>query len=179
MEEAESPTEQIQEHIQHEAMHSSGHAQSNWISRAALSSAFLAVFAALSSLLSGHHSNEAMIDQIQASDHWGHYQAKGIKAAILNTKIALLDSAQKEDLEKLEEYKKEQEEISEQAKEKEAGSKKHLNTHQVFARAVTLFQVAIAIAAISVLSRKRPFWYMSLVFGGLGVFFFAQGFWVQ
>ncbi|MGO9146526.1 MAG: DUF4337 family protein [Desulfomonilia bacterium] len=34
----------------------------------ALSTAILAVLAAVSSLLAGHHSNEALIEQIQSSD---------------------------------------------------------------------------------------------------------------
>jgi hypothetical protein len=38
----------------------------------------------------------------------------------------------------------------------------------VFARGVTMFQIAIAIAAISALTKKRSFWVVSLVFGAVG-----------
>jgi len=41
----------------------------------------------------------------------------------------------------------------------------------VFARGVTMFQIAIAIAAISALTRKRSFWVVSLVFGVFGCAF--------
>jgi hypothetical protein len=54
----------------------------------ALSTAILAVLAAIASLLSGEHANEAMMNQIEASDQWGHYQAKSIKAAVLDAKTA-------------------------------------------------------------------------------------------
>jgi hypothetical protein len=41
----------------------------------------------------------------------------------------------------------------------------------VFARGVTMFQIAIAIAAISALTRKRSFWFVSLIFGTFGCVF--------
>jgi hypothetical protein len=175
MEEIEVPTEQLHEEMHHHAEH----AQEKWISQTALSSALLAALAAVASLLAGHHSNEAMIEQIRASDHWSYYQAKGIKAGILNAKIGILSQLGKKDdakdLEKSAEYKKDQEEISDKAQEKEHEAEHHLKTHQIFARSVTLFQVAIAMAAISVLSRRRRFWFVSLVFGAAGVGFFLQG----
>jgi hypothetical protein len=50
----------------------------------------------------------------------------------------------------------------------------HLLTHHVLARSVTLFQIAIAVGAISVLTRRRAFWFVSLAFGLLGLVFLAQ-----
>jgi hypothetical protein len=38
-----------------------------------------------------------------------------------------------------------------------------------------MFQIAIAIAAISALTRKRTFWYVSLVFGAVGGVFLVLG----
>ena len=176
MEEAEIPTEHLQEEIEH---HAHSDAQ-RWIMGVALTSALLAVLAAVSSLLSGHHANEAMIEQMKASDAWSYYQAKGIKAAVLGSKIdfrrALKQPVEPKDEEKLAGYEKEQLKISGEAKEMEASSRKHLETHQVFARAVTLFQVAIGIAAIAALTRKRRFWFVSMVFGAFGLVFLIQGF---
>src|SRR5450432_3245490 len=85
MEEAEIPMEHL-----HEQMHEraeQGTAQ--WISWVALSTAILAVMAAIAGLLSGSHANKAMMSQIDASDQWGFYQAKSIKAAILEAKSSL------------------------------------------------------------------------------------------
>jgi len=175
MEEIEAPIEPIFEEIHHQAHE----AKENWFSQVALSSALLAVLAAIAALISNHHSNEAMIEQIQSSDHWSHYQAKSIKATMLQTKLELLTSLKKrtskKDHEKLSEYKAEQAEISERAQEKEASSETHLRHHVVLARGVTLFQVAIAVAAISVLTRRRRFWYTSLGFGVVGLAFMVQG----
>ena len=50
----------------------------------AISTALMAVFAAMASLLAGHHADEAVIEQIRASDQWAFYQAKGIKDEILS-----------------------------------------------------------------------------------------------
>ena len=146
----------------------------------ALSSALLAGLAAVCSLLAGHHANEAMIDQMKASDQWAYYQAKGIKWAVLTSKMELLEgegkAASSKDKEKLEQYKKDQDDITEKAKESEESSEKHLGAHVVFARGVTLFQIAIAIGAISVLIQRRSFWLVSLLFGAVGIFFLVQGF---
>src|SRR6059058_4509644 len=86
MEESEVPLEHLQEHVHHSAEHS----RERWISWVALSTAILAVLAAIAGLLSGKHANEAMMNQIQASDQWGYYQAKSIKAAVLDVKMSLL-----------------------------------------------------------------------------------------
>ena len=176
MEEIEVPIEKAQEEIHEHALHGQG---PSWNSKVALSSAIFAVFAAVGALLAGHHSNEAMIEQIRASDHWSYYQAKGIKSAILSSKVELLNELGKKAdpsvEKKLEAYKKDQEEISEKAKKREEASELHLRIHQALARCVTFFQVAITIAAISVLTRKKHFWWVSLVFGGVGLISFVQG----
>jgi hypothetical protein len=45
----------------------------------------------------------------------------------------------------------------------------------IFARGVTLFQIAIAIGAIAALTSRRRFWLVSLVFGAVGIVFLVQG----
>ncbi|MGZ3695639.1 MAG: DUF4337 domain-containing protein [Bdellovibrionota bacterium] len=176
MEEIEVPIEEVQERL-HEAAEE---AKEQWIGRVALSSAILAGLAAVAALLSGHHSNEAMIDQIQASDHWSYYQAKSIKSSMLESRAQILFAINKTSSqgteEKLAEYKKELEEIQAEAKAKEVESRAHLVRHANLAKSVTFFQVAIAVGAISVLMRRRKYWYLSLGFGAVGLFFFLQEF---
>ncbi|NJE11498.1 DUF4337 family protein, partial [Thermococcus sp. MAR1] len=79
MEEIEVPTEHLHETIKEKA---EALGEGNWLMGVAISTALMAVFAALGSLFAGHHSNEALIEQIHASDQWAYYQAKGIKAEI-------------------------------------------------------------------------------------------------
>src|ERR1044071_4431144 len=88
MEEAEVPLEKLHEHAHETARHSG----ERWISWVALSTAILAVLAAIASLLSGEHSSEAMMSQIEAADQWSYYQSKSIKAAVLDAKTAFSDA---------------------------------------------------------------------------------------
>ena len=180
MENPEVPTEHLHEEM-NERAHGHGHAAArpNWTMGVALSSALLAALAAVCSLLAGHHVNEAMIEQLQSSDQWAYYQAKGIKSAVLASKLELLTATghavEKKDQDKLATYKTEQDEIQKLAKEKQEASESHLHAHVVFARGVTLFQIAIAVGAISVLTGRKPYWFVSLAFGAAGVVFLIQG----
>ena len=172
MEEAEVPLERLQEEIHHHAEH----AGEKWISWVALSTAILAVLAAIAGLLSGSHANEAMMKQIESADQWAFYQAKGIKAAVLDAKMGLTDSTNDADREKAAKYADEQSEIQKEAREKEGEAKQNFHRHEVFARGVTMFQIAIAIAAISALTKRRRYWLVSMVIGVIGCVFLTLGF---
>lgn len=175
MEEVEVPMEKIQENIHHEAEHS----DRKWFSVSALLSAVLAVLAAIGALTSGHQVNESMLEQIQASDQWSFYQAKSIKAAVLESKRDLLVAFDKpvpeNVLKKIEDYRSEQQEVQLKAKEKEASSVEHLRTHEKLAKSVTFFQVAIAITAISVLVRRKSMLILSGLFSLAGAYFLLIG----
>jgi len=157
MEEAEVPLEHLHEQVHHRAEHSG----ETWISWVALSTAILAVLAA----------NEAMMNQIEASDQWNYYQAKSIKASVLEAKMSLAGVHDESDQSTRDRYEKEQEKIKSEAERKEAAAKLNFHKHEVFARGVTMFQIAIAIAAISALTRKPKFWIVSLIFGVVGCAF--------
>jgi len=168
-EEIEVPTEHLHEQLEHSA-HSS---QESWIMMVALTAALLSVLAAITGLFAGHYANEAMLEQIQASDQWAFYQAKGIKSAVLESKIDLLKQMGKDandkDVKNAERYKDEQSEIKKEATEKQEGSALHLIKHNALSKGVTLFQIAIAICAISALTRKKWLWYSSILLGIAGV----------
>ncbi len=164
MEEPEIPLEHLHEDVQERAEHG-GEA---WISWVALSTAVLAVLAAIAGLLSGSHANEAMMNQMRASDQWGYYQAKSIKAAVLDARMSLPATADEKDRARIAKYEEEESEIKSEAEKLEAESRTSFHQHEVLARAVTLFQIAIAIAAISALTRKPRFWIGSLIFGAVG-----------
>ena len=190
MEAPEVPLESAQEHINHHAEHLAEGKE--WVLGVALSSAIFAALAAVASLLAGHHVNEALIAQIDANNHniaasdrWAEYQAKSIKATVLSSRLEVFRALDKpvsaQDEEKVKKYESEQEEISKKAREFEEEGRKvkeegerHLHWHIILARAVTMFQVSIAVAAISVLARRRVFWYVSLLFGSVGLYFFVQ-----
>ena len=52
-----------------------------------------------------------MMDQIEASDQWNYYQAKSIKASVLDAKMSTAGAPDESDQSKLARYEKEQEQI--------------------------------------------------------------------
>ena len=202
MEDPEVPLEESQEHIQHHAEHNPEGRR--WVLGVALSSAIFAALAAVASLRAGYHANEALMAQIDAnneilkeSDQWTYYQAKGIKAAVIAARIEFqksLDKAPSDaDTARLkhlddeqQRYGDEQKEITAKATEfqehanrlKEDG-RTHLEHHEKLATAVTMFQICIAISAISVLTGRKQFWWVSLLAGAAGVFFMMSGLFIH
>jgi hypothetical protein len=184
-EEIEVPVEHLHEAIHekaHEEQHGAhAHAAPHGVSftmMVALSSAMLAVLAAVSALMAGHYANESMIEQIKASDKWAFFQAKSIKAAVLQGKVDTLTglgkTAPSDDTDKIARYGDEQKKLAHEAEELEKESHHHLNQHQVLARTVTLLQIAIALSAIAVLTRKKLLWYFSLLGGVAGFVILIQ-----
>ncbi len=150
---------------------------SNWV---AMTTAVLAALASIATLFSNSHASQAMIDQIETSDQWNFYQAKGVKLAIVESKLELLPVLGKEpaqpDRDRAARYKTEQEGIMAEAKAKQASAKDHRRRHDTMARAGAAFQVAIALCAVSLLVKRNAFWLVSLVIGAAGLTLLAMGF---
>ena len=66
-------------------------------------------------------------------------------------------------------YKSEQAEITAKANELKKESEMHLQKHNTVSYSVTLFQIAIAISAISMLTGKRFLWYFSILLSIAGI----------
>jgi hypothetical protein len=163
-EEIEVPTEHLHEHMEHAAKHEGG----NFNMGVALSSAILAVVAAIASLKAGHAANEAILLQAKSTNQWSYFQSKSIKETVLASKVDLIKAlgkkADEKDTEKLAEYAKEKGEIQEEAKKLADESDHEMAVHVSLAKAVTFFQIAIALSAMAVLTKKRFLWY-----GGMGL----------
>jgi hypothetical protein len=170
-EEIEVPTEHLHEKMEEEAEEAG--AEHKWISRVAVSSAILAVLAAITALLASHHSDEAILEQMRANDEWSYYQAKGIKLAILESTIEQLTADGKPvaaaRTTKVEQYTEEMKEIKEKGDALTEASEDHEHHHFWLARGVTAFQIAIAMGAIAVLARRPALWFVSLGLGLLGI----------
>jgi len=178
MEEIEVPTEHLHEEIREKAEKE----KERWIVYVALSTAFMAVLAAVAGLLAGHHANEALIERVKASDQWNYYQAKNLKAEIAANTIKILNAlpaktpeVQQDNKDEIARYEKEKEAIKRTAEEAEKNSEQHLNRHVPLASAVTAFQIAIAISAIAILTKRKRLWYAGLILTLLGIFFLIQG----
>lgn len=171
MEEIEVPTEHLHEAVHHEAHHS----QEAWITWVALSTALLAALAAVTALLSGMNANEALIDRVTSSDTWSQFQANSIKLSNLEANADSLKMRNEQVPSwfsaKIKKYGDEKDNLSKRAKAEEESFHQRLERHEVLAHGVTMFQIAISIAAISALTKRRWFWYLGLGFGALGTAF--------
>ena len=176
-EEIEIPTEHLSDEIQEKAEEK----KERWTLYLALSTALMAVLAAIAGLLAGHHANEALIERAKASDQWNFYQAKNLKQEIaVNTDQILhalgkTDTAVKDHSTDIARYEREKADIKKEAEEDEQQSVAHLGKHVPLASAVTAFQIAIAISAIAILTRRRKLWYGSLVLTLIGIGFLIAG----
>ena len=172
----EVPLEHAHETIEHHAEHSS----EPWVMGVALTAAIVAAMAAVTALFAEHFATEATLEQIQASDTWSEFQANSIKEKVIlgNMKISqkLGIPVDAEDEKKLDDYKTNKEKVKKKAEDFEEESKKHLAKHVPLSRGLTMFQVAIAIGAISVLTKRRTYWFVAIGFGVIGVIFLATGF---
>src|SRR5882672_4796706 len=170
-----NPTEHAQESIHHHASHGPG---GRWITAAATTAAILAALAATAGALATRHLTQSTLIRIKANDDWNFYQAKSIKSSLLDAKIysAQLSKVEprKADIDRKSEYAVEMPEIQKTARELEKLSKEQLETHETFEGAATLFHIAIAVVAVSVVARRKEFWYLSMVGGAIGIVFFGK-----
>lgn len=181
--EIEIDTDKLRESIDEE-LDRQGGSLLRWIS---LSTAILAVLAAIGSLRAGATINEALLlkteaTQLQgeASDQWAYYQAKGIKAAIAEGAANSWQASGKQPPAALAasatRYAAEQQAVQDKARALESQRDEHahaaaalIEQHHHYATAVALFQIAIALGAIAALTRVRLAWIASLVTGVIGV----------
>jgi len=188
--EMKAQLEEAHEHAAH--AHHAGGDKARWTLHLSLSTAIIAVFAAIASLQSGAaesaallSKNESILAQAKASDQWAYYQAKNIKMSLYEIQLetATNDDAIAKFRLKRDKYDRERQEIEHEARahEKESedrgkAGEEYFHHHHRFALAVTIFQVSIALAAIAALTRRRPLWMASMVIGLGGFFYFVKGF---
>ncbi|HMH21327.1 MAG TPA: DUF4337 domain-containing protein [Puia sp.] len=177
MEEIEIPTEHLHEEIQEKAAEE----KEKWVLYVALSTAFMAVLAAVSGLLAGHHANEALIERVKASDQWSYYQSKNLKAEIAVNTDKILHALPAgatpvaDNSKDIARYEKDKEEIKKKAEEAEKSSEWHLSKHVPLASAVTAFQVAIAVSAIAILTKRKRLWWGGILLTLAGIVFLILG----
>ncbi len=154
--------------------------QRRWMSRVGVTTAALAACASVATMFSASYLNKAMLEQIVASDQWNFFQAKGVKLAVLESRMELLSALGKPaaetgdpDTAKADRYRKEQAELKAEAESHQALAQIHQKRHTGLAIASTAFQIAIALAAVALLVRKNAFWAGSVAVGLVGVALFA------
>jgi hypothetical protein len=163
----------------HAVEHAGHHDADPFASRMAVMTAILATIGALCAYQSGNsenlalfYKNEAAIKKTEASNQWNYYQAKGEKQNLAELGAALSagnSDAHAKFLADVDKYKQQKAPIREKAEaiEKEvvdndSRSETLLHGHHRWAQATLLIQVAIALSAITLLTRKN--WLRNLSF---------------
>jgi hypothetical protein len=159
--------------VEHQAQHGPGLAQS-----VAIFTAILSTVGAIVSYQGGATQNEAMLykneavlQKSHASDQWNYFQAKSTKGHLMElaANIAPADKQEyyKKQIEKYSEEKKEikakAEALEKKSEQANLMSEKMMHPHHRLAQAMTLIQIAIALASMTVLTRKK--W----LFAGAGI----------
>ncbi len=111
----------------------------------------------------GLFKNNAAIKKTEASNQWNYYQAKSSKQNLSELAIELAPATKKEFYqEEIKRYKSEKSEIKQGAEKLEAEAKawddkseSEMHLHHRWAQATTALQVAIAMAAIALMTRKK------------------------
>jgi ABC-type multidrug transport system fused ATPase/permease subunit len=168
----------------HEVEHAAHGQRDEFTSRIAVTTAILATVGALFAYEGGAtqanaqiYKNNAAIKKTEASDQWNYYQAKGNKQnlAELGATLASKAAAQKfrDDMARYAQekvvIKVNAEKIEAESKEWDRRSDAEMHLHHRWAQATTALQIAIALAAIALLTRRR--WLAWGVYGvaGLGM----------
>jgi hypothetical protein len=179
--------EEFEVHGQHDhAVEHAAHANSlgRWV---AMTTAVLASIGAIISYQNGSSEslglemkNEAILKKSEASDQWAYYQAKGIKEIIVahtagasaSERAALAADAQRYATEKTEIQKKARE-LDDEAHAADQASARAFHPHHRLAQSQALVQVAIALAALTVLTERTWLFAVSGVSAALGIAFWV------
>ncbi len=157
------------DHAVEHAAHGSHEDDNGFASRIAVMTAIISTVGALFSYQGGATQNDAMIyknnaaiKKTEASNQWNYYQAKSNKQNLAELAMALPGVDVEKYKKEVARYKSEKEDIKKEAEALEAASKKwddesekQIHLHHRWAQAMTIMQVAIALAAITLLTRKR------------------------
>jgi Na+/glutamate symporter len=171
--------------MEHVATHASGHDDdAGHAGQLAVITAILATVGALFGYMAGAtqanaglYKNEAAIKKTEAADQWALYQAKGNKQNLAELGLDLApdgrrafyqDEAKRYKSEKAEIQKK-AEDMEKESKEWNVKSDEQIHMHHRWAQAMTALSVAIAIAAIALLTKRRWFEYVVYALSGVGL----------
>jgi hypothetical protein len=167
-------------------------AKEKWMGWLALSTAIMAVLAALTTLYMGKFSSRAIMAQGLESNEWAYYQAKSIKQHSFEMSKRALDLQYRSqkglqaevatDYEKtlskygdeIKRYDSEKKDIKDKA---EGISKGKLAAQEMggnFAYALIFLQIALMLASISSLTKRKYLWYIALICNIGWLFFFLN-----
>ena len=147
--------------------------------RAAVTMSILAVLVAIATLLGHRAGTEEVILQTKAADQWAYYQAKNIRLREVQSAADMLSTLMPADKEKAEllreKYQKEAERYSDEkdgAAEKAQDFEKERDVagrrEDRYDAGEVVLEIALIICSLTLLTKKRIFWYSGIVLGMVG-----------
>ena len=147
----------------------------------------LAVLVAAVTLLGHRAHTEELLLQSQATDQWAYYQAKNIRLHEMQSVADLLVALAPQDKEKaqalrekyvkeVERYEGDKEDISEKAKELEKERDLVSRRADRFDGGEALLEIGLVICSLTLLTKRRAFWFGGTLIGLAGVLLAITGF---
>ena len=139
----------------------------------------LAVLVAVVTLMGHRAHTEEVVTEIKAADTWAEYQSKNIRyqsyGAFADV-VSILPGANEKSAKIQEHFRHESERYNHDKDELQAEARK-LESEVVTERrkanrydfGEAMLEMALIITSITLLTRRRPFWYVGLAFGLVGV----------
>ena len=167
--------------------------QDRWMTWVALTTAVMAVLAAITTLYMGKYSSRAILLQGQETSQWGYYQAKSIKSYLYEIQTEFMEMERLEGESKavkvnsqqfekaltrykdaVKRYDKEKAEIKgkadELAKQKVVAQERGGN----YGFALIFLQIGLMLSSIAALTKRKVLWYFGMMTALGWVFFFLD-----
>src|SRR5437879_9122289 len=160
--------------------HHEGREEYRYTLPVSLTISILAVLVAGATLLGHRAHTEELLLQTQATDKWAYYQAKNIRRHNYELFLDLLSTSSAPVTERaaevkrkyqreIERYDEDKKEIKNQAEEVEKERDLQRRKADRFDLGEGFLEVALVITSITLLTRRRVFWYLGIVIGLAGV----------
>jgi uncharacterized protein HemX len=164
---------ELQEHAEHGAHDTS-------MRPVAFTMSLLAVLVAIATVLGHRTHTEAVLDQNKATDQWNEYQAKKIRSyntALESQLLAVVSVADKDkaaqaikqNADHQAKWEKDLDEIQKEARKLEAEVKLDEAKASRFDLGEALLEIGLVITSVTLLTRRRSYWYLGMLFGVAGV----------
>jgi hypothetical protein len=168
-----SELEELHEHAEHGKTHPN-------LAPVTLTMAVLAVLVAVVSLLGHRSGTEEVILQNKVTNQWSYYQAKNTRLhtdelfADLAGVVAARDAegaakVQEKVRAEVERYKDEKKELEAKAREFEQEFDRTHHKTDRFDLGEVFLEIALVITSITLLSGRRVFWHLGLLFSAVGI----------
>ena len=147
----------------------------------------MAVLVAGVTLLGHRAHTEELLRQSQASDRWAQFQAKSVRlhetqgfSDVVNI-VASLDKEKGEALrekysKQVEHYESDKEDVSKEAKDLEADRDLAGRRADRFDGGEALLEIGLVICSITLLTKRKGFWFGGMSIGAVGIIFAVTGF---